>query len=122
MKVFIADDSPLIRERLRDMLNELGNVDVVGEAEHGGEARDHILQLKPDLAILDIRMPNRMGIDVLRDIKHNLPELKVIMLTNYPYPHFQRRCEEEGADYFFDKSTEFEKVSQVVQRLTADQS
>ncbi|MFC1583146.1 response regulator transcription factor [Candidatus Neomarinimicrobiota bacterium] len=121
MKVFIADDSPLIRERLRDMLTELSNVDVIGEAEHGGEARDRILQLKPDMAILDIRMPNRMGIDVLREIKHNLPDLKVIMLTNYPYPHFQRRCEEEGADYFFDKSTEFEKVTQVVQQLASDQ-
>ncbi|MFC1548291.1 response regulator, partial [Candidatus Neomarinimicrobiota bacterium] len=63
----------------------------------------------------------RMGIDVLREIKHNLPDLKVIMLTNYPYPHFQRRCEEEGADYFFDKSTEFEKVTQVVQQLASDQ-
>jgi DNA-binding NarL/FixJ family response regulator len=122
MKVFIADDSPLIRERLRDMLTEISNVDVVGEAEHGGEARDYILQLKPDIAILDIRMPNRMGIDVLRDIKQNLPDLKVIMLTNYPYPHFQRRCEEEGADYFFDKSTEFEKVSYVVQQLVSGKS
>lgn len=122
MRVFIADDSPLIRERLRDMLSELGNVDVVGEAEQGGEARDHILRLKPDMAILDIRMPNRMGIDVLREIKHKIPDLKVIMLTNYPYPHFQRRCQEEGADYFFDKSTEFEKVTEVVRKLASNQT
>ncbi len=118
MKVFIADDSQVIRERLSALLSDIEGIEVIGEAQDGFEARDGILTLKPDVVILDIRMPGRNGIDVLRDIKESNPDIMVIILTNYPYPQYRRRCMEKGADYFFDKSNEFEKVIEIIEQLT----
>ncbi len=117
MKVFIADDSQVIRERLSALLSEIEGLEIIGEAKDGLEGRDAILEQKPDVVILDIRMPWRNGLDILRDIKESNPDIKVIILTNYPYPQYRRRCMEEGADYFFDKSSEFEKVPEVLAKL-----
>ena len=117
MKVFIADDSQVIRERLSALLSEIEGLEIIGEAKDGLEGRDAILEQKPDVVILDIRMPWRNGLDMLRDIKESNPDIKVIILTNYPYPQYRRRCMEEGADYFFDKSSEFEKVPEVLAKL-----
>lgn len=120
MKVFIADDAQVIRERMSALLSDIKGIEVIGEAQDGLEARDSILELKPDVVILDLRMPWRNGLDVLRDIKESNPDIKVIILTNYPYPQYRRRCMEEGADYFFDKSSEFEKVFKVIEELFPD--
>ena len=72
--------------------------------------------------ILDIRMPGGSGIDVLREIKKgNQPPL-VMVLTNYPYPQYHRKYIDAGADFFFDKSTEFEKVTEVLKQLKQNPS
>jgi len=114
MKVLIADDSGAVRERIRMLLSEVAAIEMIGEAENAQQAIDHIRQQVPDVVILDIRMPGGNGIDVLREIekKDRLPV--VIMLTNYPYPQYKRKCIDAGADYFFDKSKEFEKVVEVL--------
>jgi DNA-binding NarL/FixJ family response regulator len=114
MRVLIADDSLIVRERLRDMLSELQDIEVVGQAEDALEARALAEKLKPDVAILDLRMPGGSGVDVLHDIKKRTPRAKVIMLTAYPHPDSRKRCLEGGADYFLDKSTEFSKVEAVL--------
>lgn len=117
MKVLIVDDSSFIRERMISELLEIKGVEIVGEAEDGIEAKEAIFKLNPDLVTLDIRMPGLNGIDVLRDIKASHPDVKVLILTKYPYPQYRRRCMEEGADFFFDKSSEFEKVIEVLKQL-----
>lgn len=122
MKVFIADDSAAIVERLITMLSELPQVEIIGHAQDAREAIKAIRQLNPDVVILDIRMPGGSGIDVLKDIKSNKPTPVVIMLTNYPYPQYRKKCKALGADFFFDKSTEFEKVTKVLERLIQDSS
>ena len=120
MKVFIAEDSILIRERLKDMLSELQGIEIIGEAGDANEAIKEISQLNPDVVILDIRMPGGNGIGVLEHIDKTGPVPMVIMLTNYPYPRYRKRCMDLGADFFFDKSTEFEKVTEVLQQLIQD--
>ena len=120
MKVFIAEDSILIRERLKDLLSELQGIEIIGEARDAPEAIKEIGQLNPDVVILDIRMPGGNGIDVLEHINKNGPSPVVIMLTNYPYPRYKKRCMDLGADFFFDKSTEFEKVTEVLHQLIQD--
>ena len=117
MKVFIADDSAIVRESLTDMLSELPEIEIIGQAEDGLQATNIITKLNPDVVILDIRMPRGNGIDVLQNIKKNNPALIVIMLTNYPYPQYRKKCMDLGADFFFDKSTEFEKVTEVCKQL-----
>ena len=121
MKILIVDDSAVIRERLCVMLAELEeSVDLVGEAEDVQGAFDSIAQLKPDMVILDIKIPGGSGIEVLHGIKKTSPSPVVMMLTNYSYPQYRKRCTDAGANYFFDKSTEFEEVKDVC-RLMAQQ-
>lgn len=120
MKVFIADDSAPVRERLKTMLSELQGVEVAGQAGDAVEATKSILELKPDVVILDIRMPGGGGIDTLRNIKRVTPAPRVIMLTNYPYPQYRKRCMDAGADFFFDKSSEFHKVIEVLKQMMQD--
>lgn len=114
MKVLIVDDSGAVRERIKMLLSEVSTVDTIGEAENAREAIEHIRQQGPDVVILDIRMPGGNGIDVLREIKKRNRLPVIIMLTNFPYSQYRKRCMDAGADYFFDKSREFEKVVEVL--------
>jgi DNA-binding NarL/FixJ family response regulator len=119
IRVLIVDDSALIRERLKTMLSEIAGVEIVGESEDKMEAIASNERLHPDVVILDIRLPTGDGIEVLQHIKRDTPSVIVIMLTNYPYPQYRQKCLKAGADFFFDKSTEFEKVPEVLMKLTA---
>ncbi|MCB0171262.1 MAG: response regulator transcription factor [Anaerolineae bacterium] len=117
MKVFIADDSLIVREHLVTMLDELAGIEIVGQAENVAKAISAIRDLQPDVVILDIRMPGGSGIDVLRNIKQDEVTPMVIILTNYPYPGYRRKCLEAGADYFLDKSTEFDQIPTLFERF-----
>jgi len=110
MRILIADDSAVVRARLISLLADLRGIEVVGQAEDAIQARNLAEKLRPDVAILDLRMPKGSGADVLSDLKKLNPTPKVIMLTNYPHPENRKKCMDEGADYFFDKSNEFQKV------------
>ena len=120
MRILIADDSSIVRARLISLLIDLRGIEVVGQAEDAIEARELAEKLRPDVAILDLRMPNGSGADVLRDIKKLNPAPKVIMLTNYPHPENRKKCIDGGADYFFDKSTEFQNVVSVLRDMLRD--
>ena len=120
MKILIADDSTVVRDRLVTLLTDVNGIEVVGQAKDATEARDLAEELRPDVAILDLRMPKGSGADVLRDIKKLDPTPKVIVLTNYPHPENRKKCIDRGADYFFDKSTEFKKVVAVLRGMLCD--
>lgn len=117
MRVLIADDSAVVRERLLQFLHDVDGVEVVGQAKDAMEAKFMAERLKPDVAILDLRMPKGSGADVLQDIKKLQPSPRVIMLTNYSHPENRQKCIDRGADYFFDKSTEFQKVVSVLKGM-----
>lgn len=110
VKVFIADDSLIVREHLVTMFDELAGIEVVGQAENVAEAISAIRLLQPDAVILDILMPGGSGIKVLENIKQAGAGPMVIVLTNYPYPVFRQKCLQAGADFFLDKSTEFDQI------------
>ena len=118
MKVFLVDDSSEIRERLAGMLYALEGVEIIGQADRASAAISAIRTIKPDVVLLDIQLVgNESGIDVLQQIEQDKPAPKVIMLTNYPYPQYRRRCIEAGADFFFDKSIEFDKIVPALREL-----
>lgn len=117
MKVLIADDSTLVRERLVALISELETVELVGQAGNAREALRVIQRLRPDVVILDIRMPGGSGIQVLEAIKTSTAAPVVIMLTAFPYPQYRKKCLELGADYFLDKTTEFDHVAKVLRQL-----
>ncbi len=110
MNVFLVDDSLVIRQRLKRMIADLPDVQVIGEAGGAQEATDAIFATKPDVVLLHIQLLTGSGIDVLQRLKKQIPAPAVIMLTNYPYPQYRQKCLEAGADFFFIKSTEFDQV------------
>ena len=118
--VYIVDDSPAVRERLIAMISEAEGTALAGATGDPHEAVRCIRRLHPDAVILDIRMPGMSGIQVLRKIKQDLRPPVVIMLTNYPFGQYRRECAEAGADYFLNKSTEFEKINQILTRVVPE--
>ena len=122
MRLFIADDSEMIRTNLVKKLSEIEGIEVVGEAEDSSDAVEAIERLNPDVAILDIRMPKGDGILALQTLKRNNSPLKVIMYTNYPYPQYKSKCLAAGADYFFDKSTEYRELTEVLNQLKQEKA
>lgn len=115
--VLIADDSLVVQERLAIMLDEVDGIGIVGQARTVPDAISAIRELKPAVVILDIRMPGGSGIDVLRSIKQDESAPLVIVLTNYPYPAYRKQSLAAGADFFFDKSTEFDRIAQVLEQF-----
>jgi DNA-binding NarL/FixJ family response regulator len=117
MKVFIADDSPLFVERLSELLTDVPGVELAGQAGDVAESVRCIQQMKPDAVILDLQMPGGSGLDVLRAIRPDHPDLYVLICTNYPYPRYRQECLSAGANYFLDKSAEFEKIPAILHRF-----
>jgi DNA-binding NarL/FixJ family response regulator len=122
MKVLIADDSEIVRERLAYLLGDVEGLQIVGQAEDAVEGRDLAAALKPDVAIIDVRMPRGSGVDVLRAIKRDNPDATVIMLTNFVDPEARALCLAQGADYFFDKSIEFDQAVAVLREMSHRES
>ena len=118
-QVLIVDDSEQIRERLAALLAESSRIRLVGQAGDGHEALKAIERLMPDTVILDIRLPGRSGIQILKEIKARFPETTVIMLTNYDFAQYRQQCKQLGADHFLNKTMEFERIIDTIMGETA---
>jgi two-component system response regulator DevR len=117
MRLFVADDSSMIRERILRMLIDVPNAQIVGEATDGEETLRGIPETNPDLVVLDLKMPKASGVEILPLIKGLSKPPLVMVLTNYATSRHREVCTKLGADYFFDKSTEFEKAIGVIETL-----
>ena len=119
-RVFLVEDSAIIRERLLQLLAGLDGVTVVGGADNAVDAIAGIVAAAPDVVVLDIKLKNGSGIDVLKRIKKRLPSVTVIMLTNYATSEYRRTCLDAGAEYFLDKTNEFENLRGILHGLRHD--
>lgn len=110
VRVFVVEDSALIRRRIIDNVQSMGGFDVVGFAESEEEAVEAIKELRPDVVVTDIRLKEGNGISVVRQVRAEkiTPEPKIFVLTNFAYPEYQVQCSLAGADAFFDKSSEYD--------------
>jgi DNA-binding NarL/FixJ family response regulator len=115
--VFLVEDSAPIRARLCEMLGRIDGVNIVGEAESPATAIDGILRTQPDSVVLDVRLNGGTGIEVLRKVCPLAPHIVFIMLTNHSDPQYRKICLQSGAAHFLDKSTEFDKVKEVIAGL-----
>ncbi|MGA9119934.1 MAG: response regulator transcription factor [Bacteroidota bacterium] len=112
--VMIIDDAPLLRERLAKRIEAIEGIEVVGEADTVASSIDLFRKLRPTAVILDMQMPGGTGLEVLNIIKSERPKTIVLVLTNYPLPQLKKKSMDLGADYFFDKSTEFDRIVEVL--------
>lgn len=117
MKIIIADDSLMLRDRIKNLIKDIKNIEISGEAENGLQALQMVEEKKPDLAILDIRMPEMNGIEVLVKIRERGVKTIVCMLTNFPYKQYKDKCMAEGAEYFFDKNLDIQQIVNVITKL-----
>jgi DNA-binding NarL/FixJ family response regulator len=108
--ILIVDDSNLIIERLTDMLNGLEHVDSISHALTVTTAIEILGQSTPDIILLDINLPDKSGIELLRIVKKRYPDITVVMLTNNANDYYRQLCLKLGADNFVDKSKDFDMI------------
>jgi DNA-binding NarL/FixJ family response regulator len=118
LKVLAADDSKPMRERLVELVRELDTTAVIREAVDTASAVELAQSLKPDIAILDIRMPGG-GINALERIKAGPDAPIVIMFTAFPSIQLRDKCLSIGADYFFDKVSEVDDLMETLEQIVA---
>ncbi|MEJ2286062.1 MAG: response regulator transcription factor [Desulfobacterales bacterium] len=117
LTTYIVDDSKMMRERLIESVTDVPGIKILGQSGDPVEALDRIRKLQPDVVILDIRLPGRSGLDVLKDLKEAPAAPIVIMITNFPYRQYRQGSMAAGADYFFSKIDEFEKIRETLSRI-----
>lgn len=116
LKILIVEDSLLIVKRLWSLLSDMDGVATIVHAKDGNEAILLAIELNPDVIILDIKIPGKSGVEVLPELKTK-SYAKVIMLTNYSDTYYKNLCMKLGAEYFLDKSNEFEKINEILMNI-----
>ena len=110
-KVMVVEDSDVIRNRIKGLLSGVKNISIVAEADCATDAIKFGTKHLPDVMILDINLlGNDTGLFVLKEIKKILPSIVTIVITNFSTPQYKNKSTELGADYFFDKSNEFDEM------------
>ena len=117
LKVFVADDSQAIRQQLQSALSKIEGCTLIGSADGNLQAAQLISNLQPDVVILDISMPHREGIRVLREIRKVIPLAQVIIYTADPSVVLQEVCLEAGANFYLDKAQIQDLIDILSERL-----
>lgn len=119
IKTLIVDDHFLIREGLKKILKTESNLLIVGELQKGGDVRNFLLKQSCDLIILDINLPDRNGIDVLKDVKSINPDVYVLMLSVFPEEQFALRAIKAGASGYISKDRASEELIVAIRKVIA---
>jgi DNA-binding NarL/FixJ family response regulator len=117
MRVFLVEDSAPLCERLVEMIEAEGEHNVVGQAATYADAVDGIAATQPDVGIFDIRLQHGNGIDALAEAKRRVPRLVGIIMSNYATPQHVKASADAGAEYFLDKSADFERITEILSSI-----
>jgi DNA-binding NarL/FixJ family response regulator len=119
MKLLVVDDSELILDRLVGLLNGLHGMADIDTAETLAQTLETARSVRPDLIILDFHLPDGNASQVVPALKEMDPTMMIAVLTNDASGSNRAKCMKAGSDWFFDKSTEFEKVLELIQVQSA---
>lgn len=124
LRVFLVEDSAVIRERLTETISSLEHVEVVGHAETEADAIAALQGPVCDAVVLDLQLREGHGFNVLKALRSASARrrITVLVLSNYATPQYRGRSMEIGADYFFDKSREYDRLCEVLEDLVARRS
>ena len=118
-RVFLVEDSAPIRQRVVKMLDSIGGVAAIGSASTARDAESAILAAQPDAVLLDIKLAEGSGFDVLRSLRAKAPGIEVFMLSNFAARPYRDRAASLGARGFFDKTTELESMRRTLAERAA---
>ena len=119
-KILIADDSTLVRNNIKRLLGGIKNLDIF-ESKNVESSLNSIQKIKPDILLLDLRMPDGNGLDVLKSLNEKQCDKPVtIVMTNNSDPEIKNICLNEGADYFYDKSNEHKTAIDLIKKIVSD--
>ena len=119
MKILIADDHPVFRQGLRQILNETSDIIVVDEVCDGLEVLNRVRESCCDVVLLDISLPGMNGIDILKQIKREQPELPVLMLTMHPEDQYAIRALKAGASGYLTKESTPDELVTAIRKVAA---
>ena len=117
VRVLIADDHAVVRQGIRIVLEEAGGFEVVGEASDGDEAFALVEQLRPDVALLDVTMPGRTGLEVARDLRAGGSEAAVLILSMHDDPEYVLQAVRAGADGYVLKDVAPAELRQAIRTV-----
>ncbi|MBX6381381.1 MAG: response regulator transcription factor [Microbispora sp.] len=117
IKVLLAEDQGMMRGALALLLGLEEDIEVVAQVGHGDEVVDTALRTRPDVALLDIEMPGRGGLETAADLRERLPECAVLILTTFGRPGYLRRAMEAGARGFLVKDGPVEELADAIRRV-----
>src|SRR5918994_192877 len=104
MRILIADDHGIVRSGLRMLIERQSDMEVIGEASDGAEARDFAIRERPDLAILDVKMPKLTGLQATREIREQAPDVSVLILSMYDDERYLFEALKAGASGYVLKA------------------
>ena len=117
LAVVLADDSEVVRQRLRSAIDAIPQVTVVGEASDADQALTCIRTEAPDLVVLDMFMPGGGGTKVLQQLAGVDRRPIMLVFTNFAYPEYREACLQLGADHFLDKSADLNRLVSIIKQL-----
>ncbi len=117
VRVLIADDHALVRAGIRVLVEKIEGMEVVAEAGKGSEALELVRELRPDLMLLDITMPDGGGFEVLEQVAKKYPEIRIVVLTVHEAGEYAIRALREGAAGFLPKSAASTELEQAIQTV-----
>lgn len=118
LKILIVDDTSIVLERLFEMIVVLESVHAVFKSNSYNQTVELIKKQAPDVILLDLQLPGKNGIELLKYVKKHHPAVKTVIVTNSASDFYRELCQSLGADYFIDKSTEFEKIPQIIDAIS----
>ena len=116
MNILLIDDSEIIRQAITTLLSKVKGIESIREASNVKKAMILINDCRLDVVIMDIHLRHGNGLNILKYIKEKSSTILLIVLTNDVLPEYRKICDDYNADYFFDKSTEFEKIVDVINK------
>ena len=117
IRVILADDHAVVRKGIREFLEEDGDIEVIAETNDGAKAKTLILDLTPDIAVLDVRMPGATGIEVTRWIREQALPVRVLILTAYDDDPFIIAALKAGANGYVLKNAEAQQITTAVRTI-----
>jgi DNA-binding NarL/FixJ family response regulator len=117
IRVFIVDDHPVVRNGLRSLFSQYPDIEVIGEAENSADAFERIINLHPDVSLIDIRLENESGLALSRRILRKNPDAHIIALTSYSEESYLTEAAKIGLDGYLLKSTSPELLADMIRAV-----